>query len=434
MDNERLEDMGTEQLMESFSDWLDQTGETEFDPSVMDGYLELLAGRDPVSSSFDPAAAEQDFRARHQDLFPAKPPLALVEKKHRFRRLAARVSAVAAVAVLSTALVAHSMGVDLFGSIARWSKGQFLFSTGQGASGKEGYAGNIWNDDTFYSHGQAALDAYGVEVPMMPMWNPPFEDDEIPGLEISVTKEEDGTVLFIEDHRTRDGRGYTFEVRQHKREKEALTRLEGVDNPETVVYEYDGRTYYILPTGEDTYTITWAVGRYSGKIYGNMDLERAEHFARSVTQRDEFPYEPPDMSVPPEHSTIQEALEDAGIETEYAPTWIPEGFVPVESNVFVNEETFRSAYLFCTDVEGERNLSISIDMFTNPDSAGSMVFEKDDNPVVEYKRGGITFYIMTNLDWRTVAWTDGSVLGSIGGGLTQEECQRMIDSIPRYTR
>ena len=39
---------------------------------------------------------------------------------------------------------------------------------------------------------------------------------------------------------------------------------------------------------------------------------------------------------------------------------------------------------------------------------------------------------MNNLDSKTVVWMDGTVEGSFSGGLTQEECIQIIDSIPRY--
>lgn len=434
MDDQRLEAMEPEALSEALSDWLDRTGAEDFDPAVMDAYLDILARKDPVASDFDPVSAEAAFRTRRPDLFAAEPPRPVEEKSagRRRRLLFGRVAAVAAVVTLSMGLAAQSMGLDLFGAIARWSKEEFLFATGQGADGPEGYTDNVYQED-FYSHGQAALDAHHVDVPMMPMWNPAWKGDEFPGLEVTVTEEADGTLLLTEDHRTESGAGYTFEVRARGNAEAALADLEGVDGPDTVVYEFDGRTYYILPTGEGTYTATWAVGRYSGKIYGDMDLETAKHFVRSVTQLDQIPYEPPDMSTPPEYGTIQEAMEAAGIDAGYAPAWLPEGFVPVESSVYVFEDVGSyTAHLFYTDVEGQRDMSISCDLETNPDSAGVTVFEKDDTPVVEYARGGVTFYIMNNLTRKSVAWTDGAFMGSFSGELTVEECEKMIDSIPRY--
>ncbi|MBU5229800.1 DUF4367 domain-containing protein [Intestinimonas butyriciproducens] len=432
MDKERLEAMGAEALVEELSDRLDQMGEEGFDPDVVDAYLEVLGREAPVASGFDVHAAEEDFRARHADLFAA-PALQVMEGRRagrRVRRVAGRVAAVAAVVAVSSALAAQGMGIDLFGAIARWSKGQFRFDTT--GTQEEGYAPTIWEDDTFYSDGQAALDAYGVEEKMMPTWNPVLPGSEVPGLEVSVT-EEDGVVLFVEDHRLTDGRGYTYEVRQHQSAEATQADLVGVDASDTEVYEFDGRTYYIAPADTGEYTITWTVGKYSGKVYGTMDLEMAKHFARSVTQWDDIPYEPPDMSVPPEFDTIQKAMAAVGIDAQYAPAWLPEGYVPVQSSTYESDYGgWTSASLYYTDIQGKRDLVLGLDWYEDPSAAGGRVYEKDDTPVVEYERGGITFYIMNNLTRKTVAWLDGNISGSFSGELTVEECQDIIDSIPAY--
>ena len=128
-------------------------------------------------------------------------------------------------------------------------------------------------------------------------------------------------------------------------------------------------------------------------------------------------------------------MEAVGIDTAYAPEWLPEGFVPVASDIYRSEHRdYRTAHLFCTDVEGERNLSLTFSLSSDPTATGSTVYPKDDTPVVEFQQGGVTFYIISNLEWKTVAWTDGGLSGSIGGGLTEEECRQIVASIPRYAQ
>ena len=428
MDKEQLTSLEPEALVEALSDWLDQTEEADFDPDVPSACLDALEEKVPDLPPFDAAAAEAAFRARHRDLFPQE--VSPERRPFRLRRGLRRFAALAAAAVLCVALAAQGAGLDLFGSLARWSKGEFLLTTGQDLEGQEGYTDNIWEDS--YSNGQAALDAYGVEEPMFPTWNPAWEGEDFPGLEVTVTQEADGTVLFVEDHRTSSGRGYTFEVRQRESAQAAQADVETQD---ALAYDFDGRTYYIRADGPGQYTITWSADRWSGRIYGDMDLPSAKHFARSVTQRDKYCYEPPDMSVPPEYETIQEAMEAVGIDTAYAPEWLPEGFVPVASDIYRSEHgDYRTAHLFCTDVEGERNLSLTFSLSSDPTATGSTVYPKDDTPVVEFQQGGVTFYIISNLEWKTVAWTDGGLSGSIGGGLTEEECRQIVASIPRYAQ
>ena len=86
MDKERLEAMGAEALVEELSDRLDQMGEEDFDPDVVDAYLEVLGREAPVASGFDVHAAEEDFRARHADLFAA-PALQVMEGRRAGRRV-----------------------------------------------------------------------------------------------------------------------------------------------------------------------------------------------------------------------------------------------------------------------------------------------------------------------------------------------------------
>ena len=111
----------------------------------------------------------------------------------------------------------------------------------------------------------------------------------------------------------------------------------------------------------------------------------------------------------------------AGIDAAYAPTWLPEGFIPVQSDIYVSEENgWCAAHLFATNVEEERNLSLSFDLRTDPGGVGSTVYPKDDTPIVTIERGGVTFYIISNGAWRSLAWMDGGISGSVGGNLTEE--------------
>ena len=423
VDKEERRAAEAERLMEAFSDYLDGVPEEDFDPERAEEWFSAAEELDGAEGSFDAAAAEAAFRARHGTLLAPEMSTQKKGKVIRLRRLLPRLAGVAAAAVLAVALAAQGMGLDLFQHVASWTRGEFTFTTGAGEM----------PEGPFYSNGQAALDAYDVQVPMLPTWNPAWEGDEIPGLDVTVTEEADGTIVFTEDHRTQSGDGYTFVVRQRTSKAQAEADVQGKDDPDVIVFEFDGRSYYILPLEEGQYRITWACGRYSGEIYGSMDLEQAEHFVRSITEPDEWVYTAPDMSVPPKYGTIQEAMEAAGIDTDYAPAWLPEGFVPVESDIYMSEAgSWYTAYLFATDVEGERNLSLFFDLNTNPDSAGNTVYPKDDTPIVTFEQGGITFYIISNGPWRSVAWMDGGLSGSIGGNLTEEECREIVASIPRY--
>ena len=133
MDKEQLTSLEPEALVEALSDWLDQTEEADFDPDVPSACLDALEEKVPDLPPFDAAAAEAAFRARHRDLFPQE--VSPERRPFRLRRGLRRFAALAAAAVLCVALAAQGAGLDLFGSLARWSKGEFLLTTGQDLEG-----------------------------------------------------------------------------------------------------------------------------------------------------------------------------------------------------------------------------------------------------------------------------------------------------------
>lgn len=126
------------------------------------------------------------------------------------------------------------------------------------------------------------------------------------------------------------------------------------------------------------------------------------------------------------YTSLQEALDAYGIAEVAAPGWLPEGFELIEVKVSPTPRLvgFHAAYE-C----GERFLAVSIRQYANAEDASSSIFEKDDTPVTLYEHSGITHYIMSNYDQLTAVWMNGNILYSIHGDLSEEELQRIIDSV-----
>ena len=92
-------------------------------------------------------------------------------------------------------------------------------------------------------------------------------------------------------------------------------------------------------------------------------------------------------------------------------------------------ELFSSVEFDTVYVRDEEYLMICLSLLENGDDSRTTVYMKDDRPVTEYLHNGVTYYIMTNGAWRTVAWKSGSIEGSISGSFTLEEAKQMVDSI-----
>lgn len=180
--------------------------------------------------------------------------------------------------------------------------------------------------------------------------------------------------------------------------------------------------------------VTWISGPVSGYLWGDMTQEEAEAIVNSIpVWSDEKPEEPeqPQQNhmVRGTYDSMADALEAYGLDTALVPTVVPEGYT------FDKCETaeFRSGDLSVDAMYmNEEETLYRVSLRTYPDeerAQNSYTYMKDDNPVVEYEHNGITYYIMSNLEYRTVAWKDGLLEGSIGGIFTVEEAKEIVDSI-----
>jgi len=82
--------------------------------------------------------------------------------------------------------------------------------------------------------------------------------------------------------------------------------------------------------------------------------------------------------------------------------------------------------------EDEQTLRLRVAKYEEDYDISSMVFEKDGQPVKQYLGNDKLFYIMSNNSSNTAAWSDGRIVVSISGSLTEETIKSMIDSIGGY--
>ena len=121
-------------------------------------------------------------------------------------------------------------------------------------------------------------------------------------------------------------------------------------------------------------------------------------------------------------STIDAALTQFGINDPLSPTWLPDGFVLIESKIEATP-LFLSEYY--TDSEG-RYLSILI---STVDEYGTTIYQKNSEPPLEYIVDGMIHYIFENSKNTTAVWYTENYSVMIAGNITKEELELMIDSV-----
>ncbi len=132
---------------------------------------------------------------------------------------------------------------------------------------------------------------------------------------------------------------------------------------------------------------------------------------------DESP-EPNDLHVT---RKIPAALEQLGIDEPLYPTWLPEGFRIEYSEIEMDPVFLHEGYS-----DGERYLSITIEPSTMTDI---LVYQKDDNPLVEYKRNDTTHYIFSDIDQITATWQTANYSVCIVGNVSLDTIEKIVDSV-----
>lgn len=123
------------------------------------------------------------------------------------------------------------------------------------------------------------------------------------------------------------------------------------------------------------------------------------------------------------YSSLQEALDKAGITEKLAPTWFPDGYV--FSDVVVTDSP-REISVYANYIKENTELVVSIRRIIGSEPEE---IEKSENLITAYDANGVTYYIFSNYEKMKAAWIVGEYECYITGELTIEEMKAIIDSI-----
>ena len=109
------------------------------------------------------------------------------------------------------------------------------------------------------------------------------------------------------------------------------------------------------------------------------------------------------------------------------PRWAPEGTKEVEqprTSIRSDKTRIVGEYL----VE-DREFTVRITIYNEIPEIYDTIYQKNDGSAYPYEAGGITHYIVENVDNVSAMWTNNIVEGYIQGNISIAELKQMIDSI-----
>ena len=135
---EKLEAMSPSELAEAMEAALDAMTEETYDPAVIDAYLDALDRKAPMPAHPNAESSYQDFQDKLQEYVEQGASKPVKQRPSKFRRIA-RVGLVAALLAVLLASAAQAAGIDVVGTIARWTENVFSFGTVQSGNDSSHY-------------------------------------------------------------------------------------------------------------------------------------------------------------------------------------------------------------------------------------------------------------------------------------------------------
>lgn len=121
------------------------------------------------------------------------------------------------------------------------------------------------------------------------------------------------------------------------------------------------------------------------------------------------------------------ALEEQGIPTEYAPTWLPDGFIAEEPQV---TKTKRYTAVSARFSDGKNAILFSVTRYDSKDSIDLTEYEKKRGDAIPYMNGRQLFYIFENTDRVSATYYDAEqLIVDVFGQISTDDMKSIIDSI-----
>jgi|MucameStandDraft_1065616.scaffolds.fasta_scaffold51990_1 hypothetical protein len=271
---EKLEAMSSSELSEAMEAALDAMTEETYDPAVIDAYLDALDRKAPMPTHPNAESSYQDFQDKLQEYVEgaSKP----AKQTRKFRRIA-RTGIVAALLAVLLASAAQAAGIDVVGTIARWTENVFSFGTVQSGNDSSHYP-SVSNQvpadvPEEYQELVTELQKRGIEEYTIPTYIPEGFQADTPELYV----DENGYIEFTAAYANGDDM-VIFAIFGYKGKHAGLYEK---DNSEVRIYTKNDTNHYFFQNREIN-SVAWTVNELEYSIRTTLPAAELEKIINSM--------------------------------------------------------------------------------------------------------------------------------------------------------
>ena len=271
---EKLEAMSSSELSEAMEAALDAMTEETYDPAVIDAYLDALDRKAPMPTHPNAESSYQDFQDKLQEYVEgaSKP----AKQTRKFRRIA-RTGIVAVLLAVLLASAAQAAGIDVVGTIARWTESVFSFGTVQSGNDSSHYP-SVSNQvpadvPEEYQELVTELQKRGIEEYTIPTCIPEGFQADTPELYV----DENGYIEFTAAYANGDDM-VIFAIFGYKGKHAGLYEK---DNSEVRIYTKNDTNHYFFQNREIN-SVAWTVNELEYSIRTTLPAAELEKIINSM--------------------------------------------------------------------------------------------------------------------------------------------------------
>lgn len=273
LSTESLKAMSPVDLADALELALDSMTEENYDPDLIDAYLDALDEKVPMPEEPDTEADFREFKNKIRAFTFNGEALTKHDgngtatvKRFPFKRVVGTVAAT--VAILFTLMVgAQAAGIDVFGNLARWTNELFFFIPYSN--------GNLYTSE-FSAVLQETLEEQELPKELAPTWFPDgFTPREPEVWDDDMSK----TVQLI--FTNSEGKSFTVSIDYYKEAGFIGTLPFEKDADDVEVYTSNNRTFYIM-SNIDTLSAAWANGNLLETIMGELSVDQIKTMIDSM--------------------------------------------------------------------------------------------------------------------------------------------------------
>lgn len=273
LSTESFQAMAPAELADALERTLDAMTEEEYDPDLIDAYLDALEEKVPMPQEPDSEKALREFQTRLRSIsFPAGEDPAGKEKagpaRRRYPFKRAAVTVAATVALLFALMIgAQAAGMNVFGNLAQWTDELFFFLP----SGKEAD-----RNAEYQAMFQEALEEQGMPKELAPGWYPKGFTAEKP----EAWNDKIGKRVEF-GFENEDGETFVVSVNEYDKAVDLAPTPYEKDSEPVEVYTGSGRTFYIM-SNVNVCVATWADGDLMEVIRGTLSADEVKKMIDSM--------------------------------------------------------------------------------------------------------------------------------------------------------